>query len=149
MTVLVDLNTLETASGELAELLLTGAAITPETARRIACDAKLARVGVAGDSAPLDVGRSVRTVTPAQRKALIVRDRGCRFPGCDRPASWCDAHHILHWVRGGLTDLCNLILLCRHHHTLIHLHRFTIAGTADRPVFLRPDGTPLPDDRPP
>ena len=79
-------------------------------------------------SEPLDVGRATRVVSPAQRTALTVRDGGCRFPGCDRPLAWCDAHHLRHWVHGGRTDLGNLVLLCRGHHHAVHeggwrLHR--------------------------
>jgi hypothetical protein len=69
---------------------------------------------------PLDVGRATRVVQPAQRSALAVRDRGCVFPGCDRPLAWCDAHHLWHWVDGGPTDLPNLALLCRAHHRTVH-----------------------------
>jgi len=71
-------------------------------------------------SQPLDVGRSTRVVSPAQRSALAVRDTGCVFPGCDRPLGWCDAHHRWHWVDGGPTDLANLALLCRAHHRAVH-----------------------------
>jgi len=69
---------------------------------------------------PLEVGRATRVVTPAQRAALAVRDRGCVFPGCERPLAWCDAHHLEHWVDGGPTDLPNLALLCRAHHRAVH-----------------------------
>jgi Domain of unknown function (DUF222)/HNH endonuclease len=63
---------------------------------------------------PLEVGRTTRTVAPApQRNALVVRDGGCAFPGCDRPQDWCEAHHLRHWAHGGPTDLANLALLCR------------------------------------
>jgi uncharacterized protein DUF222/HNH endonuclease len=77
---------------------------------------------------PLEVGRATRVVAPAQRTALTVRDGGCRFPGCDRPVAWCDAHHLRHWLHGGPTDLQNLVLLCRGHHHAVHeggwqLHR--------------------------
>jgi hypothetical protein len=71
-------------------------------------------------SQPLDVGRSTRVVQPAQRSALAVRDRGCVFPGCDRPLAWCDAHHLWHWVDGGPTDLPNLAMVCRAHHRTVH-----------------------------
>jgi len=79
-------------------------------------------------SEPLAVGRATRVVAPAQHTALTVRDGGCRFPGCDRPVAWCDAHHLRHWVHGGPTDLGNLVLLCRAHHHAVHecgwrLHR--------------------------
>ena len=69
---------------------------------------------------PLEVGRATRVVTPAQRAALAVRDRGCVLPGCERPLAWCDAHHLEHWVDGGPTDLGNLALLCRAHHRAVH-----------------------------
>jgi hypothetical protein len=69
---------------------------------------------------PLEVGRTSRVVTAAQRAALVVRDGGCVFPGCQRPQAWCDAHHLRHWLHGGPTDLANLALLCRAHHRAVH-----------------------------
>jgi Domain of unknown function (DUF222)/HNH endonuclease len=69
---------------------------------------------------PLEVGRTTRTVSPAQRNALIVRDGGCAFPGCQRPQGWCEAHHLRHWAHGGPTDLANLALLCWAHHRAVH-----------------------------
>ena len=70
---------------------------------------------------PLDVGRDQRLFTARQRIALAARDGGCRFPGCDRPPSWCEAHHIEHWYRDeGRTDVADGVLLCRHHHLLVH-----------------------------
>jgi hypothetical protein len=69
---------------------------------------------------PLEVGRATRVIAPAQRTALTVRDGGCRFPGCDRPVAWCDAHHLRHWLHGGPTDLANLVLLCCGHHHAVH-----------------------------
>jgi Domain of unknown function (DUF222)/HNH endonuclease len=71
-------------------------------------------------SQPLEVGRTSRVVTPAQRSALAVRDGGCSFPDCDRPLAWCEAHHVWHWADGGPTDLENLVLLCRAHHRAVH-----------------------------
>jgi Domain of unknown function (DUF222)/HNH endonuclease len=71
-------------------------------------------------SQPLDVGRTSRVVTPAQRSALAVRDGGCVFPGCQRPLAWCEGHHLIHWLHGGPTDLGNLVLLCRAHHRAVH-----------------------------
>jgi hypothetical protein len=65
------------------------------------------------------MGRKTRLVTGVQRRTLAIRDAGCRFPGCDRPQSWCDARHIQHWVAdNGSTDLDNLVLLCRRHHVM-------------------------------
>jgi Domain of unknown function (DUF222)/HNH endonuclease len=69
---------------------------------------------------PLEVGRASRVVSPAQRAALVVRDGGCVFPGCQRPPGWCEAHHLRHWLHGGPTDLGNLVLLCRAHHRAVH-----------------------------
>jgi HNH endonuclease len=66
------------------------------------------------------VGRTSRVVSAAQRAALVVRDGGCAVPGCDRPPGWCEAHHLVHWLHGGPTDLENLALLCRAHHRAVH-----------------------------
>jgi Domain of unknown function (DUF222)/HNH endonuclease len=71
-------------------------------------------------SQPLDLGRTTRVIHPTQRAALVVRDGGCVFPGCDRPQAWCEAHHLVHWLDGGPTDLPNLALLCRAHHRAVH-----------------------------
>jgi 5-methylcytosine-specific restriction endonuclease McrA len=79
---------------------------------------------------------------------VAARDRRCRFPGCDRPQTWCDAHHVVHWARGGPTSLANLVLLCRRHHRLVH-DRFALAVEDGRPVFRRPDGSVLEDRAPP
>jgi hypothetical protein len=84
------------------------------------------------DGLPLDVGRRYRTETPALRRALTTRDRGCRFPGCAIPATWCTAHHIRPWKHHGATRLPNLVLLCFvHHHYFIHLLGWTLTGSPD------------------
>jgi hypothetical protein len=72
----------------------------------------------------------------------VGRDGGCRFPGCDRAASWCDVHHVQHWINGGETAPENLLLLCRRHHRLLH-HGWTVSGPARAPAFMRPDGIAL------
>ena len=77
-------------------------------------------------SQALDVGRSSRTATAAIRKALAARDKGCVFPGCDRPPSRCEAHHVIHWTDGGVTALHNMVLLCAFHHHYVHEYRWTI-----------------------
>ena len=82
-------------------------------------------------SQPLDVGRASRVVTPAQHRALAVRDGGCVFPGCSRPLTWCEAHHLIHWLDGGPTDLANLILLCRAHHRAVHEGGWQLARDPD------------------
>ena len=125
--------------------------VPPETARRIACDASVMRVVMAGGSEPLDVGRRTPVVLPAMRRAVIVRDRHCRFPGCDRPHTWCDAHHVVHWADGGDTAVPNLLLLCRRHHRLVHDRGggFRLELRDGRPVFSRADGSVLEDRAPP
>ena len=75
-----------------------------------------------GPSQVLDVGRATRTVNTAQWNALVARDQHCTHPGCTRPPAYCDAHHIIHWTRGGPTNLANLKLLCWEHHRKQHLH---------------------------
>jgi Domain of unknown function (DUF222)/HNH endonuclease len=94
--------------------------LSPAAARRVACDAGIIPAVLGTTSQVLDLGRHSRLATGPLRRALVLRDRGCAFPGCDRPPRWTDAHHIQHWSDGGPTDLSNLVLLCGHHHRLIH-----------------------------
>ncbi|ANE79629.1 hypothetical protein A7U43_10105 [Mycobacterium adipatum] len=124
-----------------------GGPVSAATAELIACDSTLTTVLVDAASAPLDVGRSERLFTPAIRKGLAVRDRGCAHPGCGRPVSWCDAHHITPWEHGGTTSLDNGVLLCRLHHTAIHHGGWQVYLGPDRhPWFIPPraPGTPEP-----
>lgn len=124
--------------------------VDPDVARRLACDASLMRVVLSGRSEPLDVGRRTPVIPPAMRRAVIVRDRHCRFPGCDRPQTWCDAHHVVHWADGGPTAVPNLLLLCRRHHRRVHERGgFRLELLDGRPMFRRPDGSPLEDRAPP
>jgi hypothetical protein len=122
--------------------------VAAATLRRLACDASVVRVVMAGRSEPLDVGRKTPVVPPAMRRALVVRDRGCRFPGCERPHTWCDAHHVVHWADGGATAVANLVLLCRRHHRTIH-EGFGVRMVAGEPEFSRPDGSILAERAPP
>lgn len=129
---------------------LDGTVIPPETARRLACDAEVCRLLTGPDGEILDMGRTVRTATPAQWKALEIRDRHCRFPGCRRPWSWCDAHHLdWWWDQHGSTDLNRMVLLCRFHHTLIHRAGWHLIGEPHDLTVIRPDGTELPTRSPP
>ena len=120
-----------------------GTFLTADEIRRIACDANLTRVVFRPDSQPLDVGRTKRLVTPAQRIAVMARDLNCVFPNCDRNDRWCDVHHLIPWWQGGETNLENLVLLCRHHHTLVHEGGWRIEGTPGHLSFYRPDGSQL------
>lgn len=122
---------------------------SPQAVRRLACDASVMRVVLGPRSEPLDVGRRTPVVPPSIRRAVIVRDRTCRFPGCDHAHTWCDAHHVVHWARGGSTSLGNLVLLCRRHHRLVHEGGFSLVNADGRAVFHRPDGSVLEDRAPP
>jgi len=119
LTVHVSLEALEGRAGRPCELDDAGV-ITPEAARRLACDATITRMITRGESQVLDVGRATRVVPAGLRAALEARDRGCVIPGCGAPRRWCDAHHVIHWADGGPTSLANLALLCDRHHTLVH-----------------------------
>ena len=146
VTVTVELATLLAQPGvPAAELDWTGP-VPGETARRLACDAGIARVVTDGPSEVLDVGRRTRTVPPAIRRALVIRDRGCVYPGCDRPPPWTDAHHIVHWADGGPTSLANLALLCRTHHRCVHEQRWTLRRdqTSGRYTASPPDSASPP-----
>jgi len=108
-----------TADGAGRSELEHGPVISPETARRLGCDAETVTV-VEQDGLPLSVGRRRRTVPPKLRRLLEARDGGCcRWPGCER-RRWLHAHHRRHWADGGETSFDNLVLLCSHHHRLVH-----------------------------
>ncbi len=112
--------------GARTAALEDGTRLSAETLRRIACDVGVISVLTSEEGAPLDVGRKTRSIPPAIRRALTVRDRTCRFPGCDHQR-WLDAHHIEHWLHGGETKLSNLVSLCPTHHRLLHEGGFTVA----------------------
>jgi hypothetical protein len=119
--------------------------IPATTAQRLACDAKVWRIVMdPGRGLPLDVGRAYRIVPRWMRVALHARDRTCRWPGCDAPAPWCDAHHEIPWSHGGTTALKHLISLCRYHHVLAHEGewRVTLDHATGQVWVRRPDGRP-------
>ncbi|PZS35915.1 MAG: HNH endonuclease [Pseudonocardiales bacterium] len=119
LTVTIDWDALRTGLG--VATLDYGTQISAAEARRWACDAKIIPVVLGGKSEPLDVGRAMRTVPLSIRRALVARDRGCVFPGCDRPPGMCQAHHCRHWIDHGETSVENCVLLCEAHHR--HVHR--------------------------
>ena len=94
--------------------------ISANCIERYACDCSVTRVLLGADSAVVNVGHAIRKPHGATRRALLIRDRQCTWPGCDRPANWTEAHHLKHWIRGGPTDLDNLVLLCHRHHWMVH-----------------------------
>ncbi len=132
-----------------------GTQIPASAVRRLCCDAEVIPAVLGSTGEVLDVGRSSRLVTPAIWKALVARDRHCRFPGCRRPPLMCHAHHVWHWIDGGPTCLDNLILLCGHHHRLVHAGPWRVEREpSGETVFVPPRGatrdrlvTPRPPPR--
>ncbi len=94
--------------------------ISSKTVERLACDCSITRMLLGSDSMVIDVGRAKRTISGPARKALNVRDGGCTWPGCDRPATWSSGHHLVHWFHGGTNEPHNLTLLCYRHHWMVH-----------------------------
>jgi hypothetical protein len=103
--------------------------ISAEAVERLACDCSVTRILLGSDSAVIDVGRARRVVTPSQRRALKARDKGCRWPGCDRPVTWSEGHHLDHWIRGGRSNLANFVLLCHRHHWMAHEGKWQVVKT--------------------
>ena len=134
VTVIVPLAALQDQPGAPPALLERYGPVSGGAARRLCCDAQVARVVTDGKSEILDTGRLTRTVTPAQRRALIARDGDtCVVPGCTVPTRWCQVHHLKPWSRGGGTDLDNLAHVCLPHHHNVHEERYTLTR--------QPDGT--------
>ena len=104
--------------------------LSPHILRFIIAAAMIRPLEVSGSGDPLRMGRTLRYANRHQRRALLARDGGCIFPGCDRPASWCDVHHVDEWDANGPTDIDNIGLLCRHHHRVTHRPGWTMTPTA-------------------
>jgi hypothetical protein len=116
-----------------------GTPLAPETIRRLGCDCSIV-TSLERDGEILSVGRKTRTISTPIRRALIARDRHCRFPGCTAKV-WVDGHHIDHWVHDGETKLSNLILVCRVHHRAVHEYSYRVVPQGNEVTFFRPDGT--------
>jgi hypothetical protein len=128
--------------GALAGTLEDGTHLSAEALRRVACDCGLVAAGAAGEA--LNIGRRTRTIPPAIRRALMLRHRGCAFPGCTH-TRFLHGHHIRHWLHGGETSVDNVALLCTFHHHLVHEGGWTIARGADGELaFNSPAGHGLP-----
>ena len=121
-----------------------GPAICAESARRLACDASLVPSSMVEGACSTSAERHGRS-RASMRSAIDARDEGrCQFPGCEN-RRWVDAHHIVHWARGGQTKIDNLVLLCSRHHRLVHEGGFGVARAAEGSlIFRRPDGRPVP-----
>ena len=144
----MDLNTLQAESEPGRSELADGTRVAPETARRLTCDAALVPVHKDERGEILNVGRRQRAFPPAIRRALEVRDGGCRFPGCGLP--YTVPHHVTHWAEGGETSLKNGVLLCHRHHHLVHEGGWEVHLSRDGRVaiFVDPQGRMHPSERP-
>ena len=111
--------------------------ISLASVERLACGGSVVEIGV-DENQPLNAGREQRLFTRRQRIALAARDGGCRAANCDRPPSWCEAHHIKHWQHGGKTDIADGILLCKHHHLLFHNNGWSIYRDKNEDYWLVP-----------
>jgi hypothetical protein len=119
--------------------------VSPGLAQRLACDGVIWRLVLdARTGLPLNVGRRLRIVPWWMRKAVRARDRTCRWPGCDMPSEWTDAHHLTPWWRGGITAIEQILSLCRYHHSLVHEGDWTLRldHTTGEVHARRPDGRP-------
>jgi Domain of unknown function (DUF222)/HNH endonuclease len=129
-------------------VLEDGARVSAETSRRLACDASRVVMRHDADGNVVEIGARTRTIPPARRRALVHRDRHCRFPGC--AVTVTQGHHLRHWAEGGPTTLSNLALLCRRHHRAVHEEGFRVERRADGELsFSRPNGWPIPEAPPP
>lgn len=143
----VDLSDARLGAASGLDTTTTGAPLTPATIRRLACDAEVIPTVLSTEGVVLDQGRRRRTATAAQRSALILRDRHCVFPDCDRPPSWCQVHHLKPWHQGGSTDLDNLALICSTHHHLVHEGGWVLKPVGSHVWTARPPGRPQPRPR--
>ena len=125
ITIHVDLAALQGRPGGLHETE-DGFVLDPFAVSQLACDASVTRIVFGPDSDVLEVGRKTRVIPAGLRRAVVARDRHCVAPGCSRKPAWCDVHHIVSWAQGGETEITNLCLLCRYHHTQLHLELITL-----------------------
>jgi hypothetical protein len=145
LEILVDLEDLHDGPASTYDVGLRNTAL-----RRYACDSTIHRIVADATSRILDYGRGTRAVPRHLYRALVHRDGGCRFPGCDRPPWWTEAHHVQHWIDGGETNQDNLMLLCTRHHHLCHEPGWRVKLLPDASVHVTaPDGSELVSRPPP
>ena len=144
----VDATALVDPDGPGQSALDEGSHVSPETSRRLGCDASRVVMAHGPGGQVVEMGARTRTIPPALRRVLLHRDQTCRFPGC--PVRVGEGHHVQHWAEGGATVLSNLVLLCRRHHRAVHEEGYRIARDVDgRVQVTRPDGRLLPLVPPP
>jgi hypothetical protein len=146
LTLTMELDHLRDRSG--FAITETGEQLSASAVRRMCCEAEVIPAVLGADSSVLDVGRTRRLVTPAIWKALVARDQHCRFPHCTRPPLMTHAHHVEHWADGGATSLENLVLLCGHHHRVVHQGPWEVRrrGPGDLTVVRSSEGGADPPD---
>ena len=150
LQVTMTLETLRGLPGAAAAELEFSLPISAKTVERLACDSSITRIVLGSDSMVIDVGRAKRTISGPARKALNVRDRGCTWPDCERPASWTSGHHLKHWIHGGTNKPPNLTLLCYRHHWMVHEGNWQIVrGDDGRMLTIPPTVTFGPSPRGP
>ena len=130
--------TLAGLAGSSAADLQYGLPISSEALAQLACDCSITRVLLDSESQVIDLGRAKRLPSEPMRRALEARDRGCRWPECDRPAKWCASHHLVPWTEDGATDLDKLVLLCHRHHTLVHKGGWQVVRSEDGKLITIP-----------
>ena len=147
------LETLAGLDGSPAADLQYGPPVSVETLRQLACDCSITRVLLDAESQVIELGRARRLPSAPMRRALDARDKGCKWPGCDRPAKWCAPHHFRSWTQNGPTNLDNLVLLCHRHHSLVHIGGWKVGWAEDGsllaippPIHFERWRRPEPDD---
>jgi hypothetical protein len=140
VTVSVTIELKSLIDGLKAGTLTTGCRVSASEVRRMACEQAILPMVFNGEPLPLDCGREKRLFNRAQRRAAEARDGGCTFPGCNRPPSWCVGHHArATWAAGGTTDLRDMVLICPHHHRIVHSQDWTIVFADDgHPEYIPP-----------
>ncbi|GAB3545255.1 HNH endonuclease signature motif containing protein [Arthrobacter tumbae] len=112
--------------------------LSARSIRKLACDAGILPLILGGEGQVLDIGRTQRLFPPHLRRALVARDKGCAFPDCTTPATWCEAHHTIPWATGGTTTINHGVLLCSWHHHQIHQGNWTVESINGIPWFTPP-----------
>ncbi|HET9849275.1 MAG TPA: DUF222 domain-containing protein [Candidatus Dormibacteraeota bacterium] len=146
MIIKTSVDTLAGIDGAPAGQLEWGGTVPAETVRRLACDSAITRIIGRGEL-EYETTHATRTIPPMTRRALVARDGHCVFPGCDRPAPWCEGHHLVFWADGGPTKIENLGLVCRAHHRMVHEEGWTLLRKNDRWIATPPALKVIPHAR--
>jgi hypothetical protein len=149
LQVTATIETLASMAGAACADIQHALPISSQSVEQLACDCSITRVLLDSESQVIDVGRARRVPSAPVRRALDARDKGCRWPSCDRPASWCASHHLVHWTQDGPTDIDNLVLLCHRHHTLVHKGGWQVVRSEDGRLLTIPPAVRFASSRGP